>query len=216
MHGAGTSARLCGLKEVRVQRLIVFADYVCPFCYLAQSALAGLEDACRVDIDVAAFELRPPGTPLPRLDSAAARSAWHESVVPLAAALGVPIEFPRRVTRTRKAHEAVAWARQHGAARTLHGIIYDAYWRDGEDIGRIDVLMDLAVSAGLDGTALKVALDIDQCTGQVERDATRAAGLGIGGVPAYVRMDGDEVTDIRAGVQTHDQLRDWVTDHHDV
>jgi predicted DsbA family dithiol-disulfide isomerase len=193
--------------------LLVFADYACPYCYLAESALGRLRDETPVAVDLAAFELRPAGTVLPSVTEAWMREAWRRTVEPLAEELGVTMEYPRLTTRTRKAHEAVAYARDHGAGTALHEAVYRAYWRDGRDIGRIDVLMELGREAGLDPAGVKVALDIDQWTARVERDQALAAQLGLRGVPAYVLGGGQEV---RVGLQHYDELRDWVMKSHDV
>lgn len=192
------------------RKLVVFADYVCPYCYLAEILLARLRAARGVQVEGAAFELRPPGTPLPAAHEPWPGEAWQRSVQPLARELAVALEYPRLATRTRKAHEAVAFAAEHGAADALRHAIYEAYWLEGRDIGRIDVLTGLAAGVGLEPMALKVALDIDQCTAQVEHDEARAAQLGVHGVPAYLLHEGGVPVALRLGLQHHDELDDWV------
>lgn len=195
-----------------MDRLTVYADYVCPYCYLAETQLERLRDEVTVDIEPAAFELRPPGTALPAPDAEWLRRGWRESVEPLAQSLGVEMRYPLMSTRTRKAHEAVAHARQHDAALAMHSAIYRAWWQDGRDIGRIDVLMELAMEVGLDGTAMKVELDIDRWTDRVVQEEETASQYGIAAVPAYVSTAGSGVTGIRTGLQHYDELRDWMTD----
>lgn len=195
-----------------MDRLIVYADYVCPYCYLAETQLERLRHSVRVAVEPAAFELRPPGTALPGPDAEWMRRGWRESVEPLARSLGVEMHYPRISTRTRKAHEAVAHARQHDAALAMHSAIYHAWWRDGRDIGRIDVLMEIAEETGLDGPALKVELDIDKWTDRVVQEEETASQYGIAGVPAYVSVAGSAVTGVRTGLQHYDELKDWVTD----
>jgi predicted DsbA family dithiol-disulfide isomerase len=199
---------------VQEKRLILFADYVCPFCYLAEAGAARLRESGGVAVEGAALELRPAGTPLPDPDEVWQREAWSRSVEPLAAELGVTIARPARMTRTRKAHEAAAHARTEGRFAALHTAIYDAYWRDGRDIGRIDVLTEIGRAAGLDAGRLRVALDIDQCTARVEQDEAFAARLGLGGVPAYVLAGGADGTgvaaDIRVGLRRYEELTAWM------
>lgn len=192
-------------------RLLVFSDYVCPYCRLAEAALRPVREQVGLVVDVAAFELRPPGTPLLEPDAAWMRQSWKTSVEPLAAELGVGLRYPDRVPRTRKAHEAVAWSRSLGAAEMLrlHVAIFDAYWRDGRDIGRIDVLVAIGEEQGLDGTALKVALDIDQWTEDVLRDERLAQRLRLSGAPAYV-LQREAGTELRVGLQRENDLRDWL------
>jgi predicted DsbA family dithiol-disulfide isomerase len=217
------------------RRLVVFADYVCPFCYLAENVLQRLR-AEGTMVEPAAFELRPPGTPLPSPDEPWLREGWRRSVEPLARELGVTMQYPALSTRTRKAHEAVAFAGGNGVMLEMHQAVYQAYWQDGRDIGRIDVLVEIGADVGLDRGALRVALDIDQWTERVRQDGERAARLALGGVPAYVLAGGSNVpagndrtaapadgaadeanTDVaqrvRIGLLRYDELRAWMADH---
>jgi predicted DsbA family dithiol-disulfide isomerase len=216
--------------------LLVFADYACPFCYLAEAEVARLRQD-GIEVGIAAFELRPAGTPLPSPDERWMQLAWAQSIEPLARRLHLEMRYPRLVPRTRKAHEAVAWARSEGAGRELHEAVYRAYWQDGRDIGRIDVLVDIGAEAGLDRGGMKVSLDIDQWTDRVVDDIELGRRLELGGVPAYLRyraVDADGVDDggagddgaadadagagrggkpaaeLRVGLQQYDELRSWM------
>lgn len=209
----------------------MYSDYVSPSCYLADAEVGRLLREPGMRVDAAAFELRPPGTGPLSMDDPGMRQRWAD-IEPLAQQLGVRMQYPRFMTRTRKAHEAVAWARERGADRTLHEAVFRAYWQEGRDIGRIDVLMQLAGELGLDAMGLKVALDIDQYTGRVERDEAAAALLRLRDVPAYVLVAsapgetgaGEEQDDgrdglavaVRMGLQRFMELRDWVAGDNDV
>jgi predicted DsbA family dithiol-disulfide isomerase len=203
------------------KRLVLFADYVCPFCFLAEAAVARLRESAGMAVTGAAFELRPSGTPLPDVEAQWLRDAWTRSVEPLAAQRGVSLQRPSLMTRTRKAHEAAAYARSEDRWAAMHTAIYAAYWQEGRDIGRIDVLVDIGRDVGLDASGLRVALDIDQWTARVEQDEAWAAQLRLGGVPAYVlTAAGDGGTgvaaDIRIGLQQYEELKAWVERDNDI
>lgn len=193
------------------KRLVVFADFACPFCRLAEQVNEQLRRD-GVVVDGAAFELRPQGSPLPDMDAPWLLESWRTAVEPLAERLGVTMRRPALAVRTRKAHEAVEYARTDGAQDAMRIAIHDAYWRDGRDIGRIDVLTEIGREAGLDASALRVALDIDSWTEAVQQDERRATRMGLTGVPAYVLMSGEdaEPAGIRVGVREYDELRAWV------
>jgi predicted DsbA family dithiol-disulfide isomerase len=168
-------------------QLVVFADYACPFCYLAEVALAQLAaDGC--PIERRALELRPSPAPLPDLRAQRYRAGWEAAVQPLADRLGLEMRFPPRPVRTRKAHEAAAFARSRDRLEALHVAIYRGYFVEGRDIGRIDVLVAIGAEVGLDPVELKVELDVDRWTAQVEQDEAEAARLGITAVPAFCRV----------------------------
>jgi predicted DsbA family dithiol-disulfide isomerase len=92
--------------------------------------------------------------------------------------------------RTAKAHEAARLAEVKGVGRALRNAIFHAYFGEGRDIGRIDVLVELAAGVGLDPTETRVVLDVD--TYSAEISAARGLGerLGIEGVPALVLGEG--------------------------
>ena len=200
-------------------RLIVFADYACPYCYLAETQVAQLRASGVVETERAAYELRPAGTPLLDPDEPWLLEGWRRSVAPIAESLGVSMQRPTLMTRTRKAHEAVAFARSRAKDVALHEAIYRAYWQEGRDIGRIDVLSELGAEVGLDPVELRIALDVDQWTERVEEDQALARQLGLSGVPAYLLLiertgDGPQVAaDLRVGLQRHDELTGWVRGH---
>jgi predicted DsbA family dithiol-disulfide isomerase len=171
------------------ERLIVYGDYTCPYCYLAEAQLRRVREA-GVQTDYRAFELRP--APGPTLDPAVPwiAASWQRTIGPLAARWGVEIRFPAAVPRTRKAHEAAAHARERGAFQPMHDAILHAYWVEGRDIGRIDVLVAIAEAVGLDRTETRVVLDVDTHRDRVIEESREAAELGITGVPAFRTASG--------------------------
>ncbi|MDB4948120.1 MAG: thioredoxin domain protein [Gemmatimonadetes bacterium] len=161
---------------------LVFADFTCPFCYVTEAALRRLADEGRVAPSLRALELYPAPAPLP-FDGFAQRV---EAARPLADELGLALRTPAVLPRTRKAHEAALFAAEKGLGREMREALYHAFFADGLDVGRIDVLVRLAEELGLDATETKVVLDIDRMTEQVVRDAEEARSAGIRGVPTVV------------------------------
>ena len=210
-------------KGVRVQekRLVLFGDYACPFSFFAELGASRLREEGRVRVEGAAFELRPAGTPLPAVDAQWPDDTWASTIEPLADGLGIMPKRPVLVVRTRKAHEAAAYARSEGRYAAMHAALYAAYWQEGRDIGRIDVLSEIGREVGLDASGLRVALDIDQQTARVEQEEAWAARLGLDAVPAWVMMDdGADGTGVAAGVlvglRRYEELKAWVERDNDI
>jgi predicted DsbA family dithiol-disulfide isomerase len=166
--------------------VLVFSDFTCPFSYVTEAALRRLEDEGRAAPRYAAFELYPAPAPLPDAPSA----ADVEAARPLADELGIALAAPAAVPRTRKAHEAARHAQARGAGRAMREALFAAHFAAGRDVGRIDVLVDLAAALGLDATEAKVTLDVDRYAPAVDADRALAARLGIAAVPALVIGDG--------------------------
>ena len=162
-----------------------FFDYVDPVSFLIERRLAALENEVPVGVDRAPFELCPP--PQNLIDPAAAswRTRWH-AVRAEAEAVRVSLAVPRFVPWTRKAHEFALLAREQERFDPVHRALFEAFHLEGRDLGRVDVLLQIAVHYGMDLTRTKVALDVDRYTPAVERTRAEAERLGIPGVPALL------------------------------
>jgi len=165
----------------------LFADFTSAGSYVAEAALALLQDEGVVAVEHRALELFPAPARLPLSPDA----ATVEAARPLADALALELRLPPRAARTRKAHELARFGARKGVGRELRHALYAAYFRDGRDVGRIDVLVEIAAALGLDATESKVVLDIDTFADDVMVDAGEARRLGIAAVPTMVIGAGD-------------------------
>jgi predicted DsbA family dithiol-disulfide isomerase len=139
-----------------------------------------------VEIIWRAFELRPEPVAMIDPNSDYLRRVWSDSVAPLAERLGVTMRFPPVKPRTRLAHEAAHWARVQGRFEDYHYEIFRAFFERGEDIGEVDVLIELAHGLGLESDSLRQALTNHKFAASVRADESEAARLGVSGVPAFV------------------------------
>jgi predicted DsbA family dithiol-disulfide isomerase len=189
--------------------LIVYTDYVAPACYLAEAVLDELLAVEPLRIERRPFELFPAPAALPDFSAEEEAAAWRAEIEPLAERLGVRIERPRRAVRTAKAHEAVLLAARHGLGDALHRALMEAYFAQGMDIGRTDVLVRLGEGGGVDRSEMKVALDLDTHAAEAAESRSAALAAGIRGAPAFVTVDEQRV---RALVGWHGAaaIRDWL------
>lgn len=174
-------------------RIDVWSDYVCPFCYLEVPVLDRLQEAFgpALQIDWHAFELRP--EPIPTLDPAGdyLKTTWARSVYPMAERRGMALQLPPVQPRSRKALEAAAHARAEGSFDPMHRAIFRAFFEEGRDIGQMEVLLEIAASAGLDVESLRHALETDRHTKAVLEEEQLAQELGISAVPTILLRRGD-------------------------
>ena len=129
-----------------------------------------------------------------------------EAALPLAAALGLEMRRPPMAARTRKAHELARFAAGRGMERAMRAAIFGAYFAEGRDIGRIDVLVEIDAGLGLDASETKVVLDVDTFAAEVMRDGAEARRLGIAGTPALLLGTGADAR-ITAGALNEDEIR---------
>ena len=107
---------------------------------------------------------------------------WSEAHA-IAAELGLTFSPPPLVPWTRKAHELALYAEGSGVGPLLRRSIFEAYFIEGLDIGRIDVLVKLARSMGLDPTETKAVLDVDRFQADVIQRQAEARQRGITRAP---------------------------------
>jgi predicted DsbA family dithiol-disulfide isomerase len=184
-------------------RFVLYHDFASAFSRVALSVATEVAAAAGLDLEPIPFEQFPDPVPLP-----AAADVFHPELLAaadLAVARGLVMSLPALVPRTRKAHEAVAHARAHGAAVPMADAIYDALWRRGLDVSRIDVLAGLGADVGLDVGLLHVALGLDTNAPEVARAQALAERDGIEGVPTFRYGDA-----LAVGLLPATELLDWI------
>lgn len=167
--------------------------------------MAELQQKHDVEIEWLPYELRPEPVPLPDLagpDGERFRRNWERGVAPMAAQFGVEMRYPPIKPRSRLAHEAAEAAREQGQFDGMRRAVFGAYFVENRDIGRPEVLVEVAREAGLDAEILRVALGSGRYTQRVTELEQVSRRLGVSAVPTVVIGDlGVE------GVQPYSVLR---------
>ena len=95
--------------------------------------------------------------------------------------------FPHRlVPWSRKAHELVLHAAEVDRQDEVRRGLFELAFREGRDLGRVDVLVSFAGGLGLDLTHAKAVLDVDRHAGRVAEGRSLAAEWGVDAPPALV------------------------------
>jgi predicted DsbA family dithiol-disulfide isomerase len=175
-----------------VVELHVWSDYVCPFCYLEMPVIERLqaEYGSALKVEWHAFELRPEPTPALDPKSEYLRGVWSQSIEPMAEQRAMTLRRPSVQPRSRRAHEALEFARQAGRADAMNRALFRAHFEDGRDLGNMDILLEIGEAVGLDRTALSDALKEGRHTEKVVADQKLAQEIGITGVPALLLARG--------------------------
>lgn len=167
----------------------VWSDFVCPFCMIAEQPLLEAVAAFGepVDIEWMPFELRPHPTPTLRPEDAYLQTVWPQSVYPVAARFGVSLALP---SVSPQPYTALAWqgyrfAQAHGKGHAYNDRVLRAFFQHDQDIGRIEVLTQIARDTGLDAAAFEAALRDGTHRAAHEAALADARAMGISGVPAF-------------------------------
>lgn len=150
-----------------------------------------------------AFELYPAPAPLASPEEPA---GWPAALRPLAEEAGVELRVPPYRPHTRKAHEAARFAEEQQLGRAMRRGIFAAYFGEGRDIGRVDVLVAIGEAIGLDRSALKVVLDVDRFTEAVGHEDAQARAAGVRGTPTLVVGSGSGARTL-VGAQSRSDIR---------
>jgi len=183
--------------------ITVYSDYVCPFCYLGRESLSQYQARRDADLEIEwrPFDLRsqkrnPDGTIDHSVDDGKDDAYFEEArqnVRRLRERYGVEMaqEIATEVD-SLPAQVLSYYVREHRDYATwleFDEAVFEALWRDGEDIGDTDLLVELAVEAGVEAEAARSALADDALRGEVRERFAEAKRDGITGVPTFVYGD---------------------------
>jgi predicted DsbA family dithiol-disulfide isomerase len=160
---------------------------------MAESSLDSLRQTREVQVDWRAYELRPAGSPeLPPEVEAVHKKriaeGWPRVQQIARERFGLEL---RRIEEpssrpTRLAHVGAKYALAQGHGEAYHHAVFKAHWQELRDISSVDVLAEIAVSAGLDEAGFRAALDDPEYVAAVEGDEYWAFQQGLQGVPAFI------------------------------
>ncbi len=105
---------------------------------------------------------------------------------------GVKFSPNPMLSNSRLALAAAEFARDNGRYNEFHHLVYQAYFTDALDIGRKEVILDLADGLGLDTSELSLKLDQGAYDERLQKAAAEAVALGVKAIPAFFFGDGRE------------------------
>src|SRR5690606_25676820 len=101
--------------------------------------------------------------------------------------VGLNYDFDKMKTaNTVAAHRLAKWAETKGKGHEMSERLLQAYFLEGEAIGKAEVLLKLVEEIGLDTEEAKLILNGNQYNEDVEKDIYVAQQLGVRGVPFFV------------------------------
>jgi predicted DsbA family dithiol-disulfide isomerase len=180
----------------------IWADVVCPWCYLGkrhfEQALDSFDHADKVQVVYRSFELDPTAT----------RGVTTPTVEVLAEKYGMTPDRARQAQRqmeeratadgltfrmdglrsgnTKDAHRLLHLAKASDRQSELMERLQRAYFTEQDSIFEHDALTRLAAEAGLDPDEVADVLASDRYSDHVETDEAMARSIGATGVPLFV------------------------------
>jgi predicted DsbA family dithiol-disulfide isomerase len=179
----------------------VISDTVCPWCFIGKRRLArAIELRPSIDFDVKwrpyRLDVTVPKGGIDRQvymnmkfgDDKARIVEMHKLIAAEGAKEGIVFDFAAITRRpdTLDSHRLIRWAETAGVQDEVVERLFIAYFENGEDIGDIRVLADIADICGMDGVETARMLESDTDLALVEREDQIAREMGVTGVPAMI------------------------------
>jgi predicted DsbA family dithiol-disulfide isomerase len=199
----------------------VWSDVVCPWCYVGkrnlEHALADFAHADDVQVEWRSYELDPeaplrrPGSYVERIAkkyglTVAEARARMARIIGVGAAAGIDFRFDdAQPGNTFDAHRLLHLAGTLGVQHELKERLFAATFTEGQPIGDRDVLVKLALDAGIPETDARRVLESREYADAVRNDEVEAMELGVRGVPFFVidgryGVSGAQPADVMRGV----------------
>ena len=137
-------------------------------------------------------------------------SAWQEHVYPLAEKMGITMHKPPVQPRTRLAHAFAKWAKDYGKFTVFNNALFKAFFQDGRDIGKMEILLQIVKDLGMPPNTLESESQLDSYVNRVLQDEEMARQINVRAVPAYVTNN----KVLAAGVQSLNQLQQLISLKH--
>jgi len=182
--------------------ITVYSDVICPWCYVGkrrlEAALAEPSMPAPVRLAWRPFELNP-DMPVEGVERkvyrarkfGAARSAELDArMLAIGREVGIAFAFDQmeRTPNTRLAHRLIWEADRQGRQEAVVDHLFAAYFEQGLDIGRADLLAQIAAATGLEASGTAQALAGSESLQAVNGLEQEGYAIGIQGVPFFILL----------------------------
>lgn len=188
-------------KKISVKTVV---DIVCPWCFVGKTnlmkALELGKDQYDFEVSFLPFQLDPntPKAGVPRAQylqnkfGNLERFQMAEARVQEAAQRsGAPMHFEKIQTQinTFDCHRLIWWAGTRGKQVAVANAIYKAYYIDGLDLSKLDILAGVVEQEGFDRNETEAFLKSEEGFNEIKALMEEVYSLGITGVPFFILND---------------------------
>lgn len=181
----------------------IYADIVCPFCYIGKNIFAKFQEEAGEEIEVVhrSYELDPNSSRTESMNSLEALAKKYgftkeeaknrmSGVEDMAKRENLPMNIFSAVgANTHDLHRLVYLARETGKDSALLEAFYRAHFVDGIALNEREEVLKITVGIGLKEEEVLEVLESDRYEEKIAEDRSLASSLGITGVPFFV-VDG--------------------------
>ncbi|UCD01826.1 MAG: DsbA family oxidoreductase, partial [Promethearchaeota archaeon] len=178
----------------KMVKIIVYSDYICPFCYIGFHRIKKLKKQFNLDVEWRPFELHPE---IPKegivVEKLPFSNEYLEMIIAnvkqLAEEAGITFEFSGKLPNSRLALIISEFAKEKGKFSEFHELIFEKYWKEGKDIGDLSILLEFASSIGLDKNEILAYIKSEEPVNKLKNFTSELGRYGINGVPTFIIGD---------------------------
>ncbi|MGR3836934.1 MAG: DsbA family oxidoreductase [Cognatishimia sp.] len=181
-------------------KLDVLSDPICPWCYIGKTHLdraLAEEGEHPFVIEWHPFQLNPdmPDEGMDRREYLERKFGGKEGAIKVYSQIaqhaedaGIEIDFAaiQRTPNTVNAHRLIHWAGIEGKQNAVVDALFAAYFKEGRDIGNVEVLADIADSAGMDASVVTRLMQSDEDLESIRQRDTHSREMGVSSVPTFI------------------------------
>lgn len=161
----------------------VYLDYICPFCFLTTFSFNEAIKNKDIKVNYIPFEI-------PEIDidnDIFRKNFWNDVLENMAKNFGRKAQIPNiPKLQSKLASEAFYFANDNGKGKEFNTKIYETFFEKGKDIGRVDVLSEVASEIGLDPEDIESALKARKYKEQHEKAIKKGKENNINAVPTII------------------------------
>jgi predicted DsbA family dithiol-disulfide isomerase len=173
--------------------VIVYFDFVCPFCYLGAHRLRRLQASWAFDIDWRGIQIHPEtppqGMPLAAIGDTRLREA-AAGIVTLAEEEGVDLAIPLTLANSSLAHRMAECTRRAGVFDEYRERVFTAYFHEGRNLGDHETIPAIVREIGVPKSAIAAFLaDREGYAAIIDRRLRDCAQRAFHAFPAVIMGD---------------------------
>ncbi len=169
-------------------KIIMFSDYICPFCYLGKAIIDKLKNRFDIELEHVGIEIHPE-TPLCGVDLRRYISETNEMYENLRCRgkeYGLHFGNVRTLPNSKNDLTVGEYARKVGKNEEYTDAVFKAYFEDCLDIGKEEVIVELAKEVGLTRQDVESALKDPLLQKIYANNCLEARKHNVSGVPTFI------------------------------
>ncbi len=173
--------------------LIIFSDYIWPFCYIGKGIVDRLKKEYGLKDSWVSFELHPEtpteGILLSERFKGYDLTEFRDQLRARGKEFGIDFGNRTLLSNSKMALEASEYARDMGRYDVFHEKLFHSYFSEARDIGRIEVLSEIARECDLDENEMHNAIKEGTYAKKLEEARNDAQKINLTGVPTFIIND---------------------------